>query len=98
MPGLNMTASRNTTKEKATSSSSADMFALLRRDFALHCRTLRANLKLSQRNFAVLMGVKNEQGKITVSRWESGRIRPQNRFLQKFMEIQNQYDSKRSQT
>jgi DNA-binding transcriptional regulator YiaG len=51
---------------------------------------------LSQRNFAALMGVKNKQGKITVSRWESGRIRPQNIFLKKFMEIQNEYDNSNS--
>jgi len=60
----------------------------------LHCRTLRQNLRLSQKKFAERMGIANKVGKITVSRWESGTI-PQKRYLIKFLALQKQYDRRK---
>jgi len=73
---------------------SLDALELLRNDFAFHCIRLRKRLKLTQTNFAKLMGLNAQEGKIAVSRWESGKHKPQARHLEKFMELQNQFDNK----
>lgn len=72
-----------------------EMLEILARDFALFCRTLRGNLGLKQDAFGAMMGVKNKQAKITISRWESGNHVPQKRYLIKFLALQSQYDKSR---
>lgn len=65
---------------------------LLKRDFALHCLRLRKALGVNQSEFARLLGIKNKQGKITVSRWESGGVVPYEKYLKRFLQLQNSHD------
>lgn len=64
---------------------------LLRNDFPLHCRRLRTRMKKNQHEFAKLLGVTN----VTVSRMESGAHSPQKRHLEKFMELQREFDNRK---
>lgn len=67
---------------------------LLRQDFALHCRRLRTGMGLTQAEFGKLLGYGKTNGYVAVSRLERGEHKPQQEFLVKFMEIQNEYDSR----
>jgi DNA-binding transcriptional regulator YiaG len=67
-----------------------EMLSLLARDFALHCRTLRQMLKMSQSQFGAALGVDNQQAKVTVSRWENGKHVPKKKYLLKFLKLQDQ--------
>lgn len=87
-------STNSTTDSNIQKRDSAGDFALklLAKDFAFHCRRLRIGLRMTQEVFARKMGVRNEQGKITVSRWESGKTIPQKRYLVKFLQLQKVYD------
>lgn len=99
MPGL-----REMTKKKtmlpatlSKAQSDGDAIALLKRDFALHCRRLRIGMQVTQDVFAKKMGVSNGVGKITISRWESGSCEPQKRYLERFLVLQRRYDKQESE-
>jgi transcriptional regulator with XRE-family HTH domain len=49
-------------------------------------------MKKTQDAFAEILGV----SKVTVSRMESGAHSPQRRHLEKFMQVQNEFDNRKS--